>query len=55
LCLPPAPDHTPVTGGDDKEAYFAGCSWTVPEAGTCRLRVSSFEAVSTGELVVSRD
>jgi hypothetical protein len=50
-----APDGTPVLGSDDFKAYLAGVEWIAPETGTYRLLVTSFEAVSTGELVVARD
>jgi len=50
-----APDGTPVVGGDDYKGYFAGFEWVAPAAATYRLRVTSFEAVSTGQLTVSRN
>lgn len=50
-----APDGTPILGSDDYKAYFAGFQWTAPAAGTYKLRVTSFEGVSTGTLVVSRN
>ncbi len=49
-----APDGTPLVGSDDEKAYFAGISWVAPADGTYRLRVTSFEAVSTGILLVGR-
>jgi tetratricopeptide (TPR) repeat protein len=49
-----APDGTPLVGSDDEKAYFAGISWVAPADGTYRLRVTSFEAVSTGTLLVAR-
>ncbi len=49
-----APDGTPVLGSDDYKGYYAGFQWVAPAAGTYRLRVTSFEGVSTGELVVAR-
>jgi tetratricopeptide (TPR) repeat protein len=49
-----APDGSPVVGSDDYKGYFAGLDWVAPAAGTYRLRVTSFEAVSTGELLVAR-
>jgi tetratricopeptide (TPR) repeat protein len=50
-----APDGTPVVGSDDHKGYFAGLdNWLPPADGTYRLRVTSFEAVNTGQLVVSR-
>jgi tetratricopeptide (TPR) repeat protein len=50
-----APDGTPVVGSDDYKAYFAGFVWVAPTAGTYRLRVTSFESVSTGVLSVTRN
>jgi hypothetical protein len=49
-----APDGTPVYASDDLNKYFAGVDWAVPAAGMYRLRVTSFESVNTGELVVAR-
>jgi len=49
-----APNGTPVVGSDDFKAYFAGIDWVAPTTGTYRLRVTSFEAVDTGTLVVTR-
>lgn len=50
-----APDGSPVIGNDDFVDYYAGLDWVAPQTGTYKLRVTSFEAVSTGPLVVSRD
>jgi tetratricopeptide (TPR) repeat protein len=50
-----APDGTPVIGADDTFKYFAALEWIPAISGTYRMRVSSFEAVSTGPLIVSRD
>jgi hypothetical protein len=50
-----APDGTPVIGADDTFKYFAALEWIPAVSGTYRMRVSSFEAVSTGPLIVSRD
>ena len=50
-----APDGSPVLGSDDFRKYLAGFNWTATGTGTYRLRVTSFEAVSTGLLVVSRN
>jgi tetratricopeptide (TPR) repeat protein len=50
-----APNGTPVVGGDDFKGYFAGFEWVAPAAGTYRLRVTSFEAASTGQITVSRN
>lgn len=49
-----APDGTPVVGSDDYKGYFAGIEWVAPSAGTYRLRVTSFEGVNTGKLLVTR-
>jgi len=48
-----APDGTPVLGSDDYAGYMAGFEWVAPAAGTYKLRVTSFEAVNTGILVVA--
>lgn len=50
-----APNGTPLIGGDDFKGYMAGfAGWVAPASGTYRLRVTSFEAVSTGTVVVAR-
>jgi tetratricopeptide (TPR) repeat protein len=49
-----APDGSPVVGSDDDDAYFAAFDWVAEETGTYLLHVTSFEAVSTGVLVVTR-
>lgn len=49
-----APDGSPVVGGDDYDAYFAGFEWVADVTGTYRLWVTSFESVSSGQLVVTR-
>jgi tetratricopeptide (TPR) repeat protein len=49
-----SPDGTPVVGSDDQNGYFAAFNWLAQETGTYRLRVTSFEAVSTGQLIVAR-
>jgi len=49
-----APDGTPVLGSDDYRQYFAGFQWVAATSGTYRVRVTSFESVNTGDLVVSR-
>jgi len=48
------PDGSPVIGADDTNGYYAALNWVAPATGTYVLRVTSFEAVSTGELVVTR-
>jgi tetratricopeptide (TPR) repeat protein len=50
-----APDGTPVVGSDDDNGYFAASGHEAEEDGTYRLRVTFFESVNTGALVVSRD
>ena len=50
-----APDGSPVVGSDDENAYFAAFDWVAEQTGTYRLQVTSFEAINTGELVVTRD
>jgi hypothetical protein len=50
-----APDGTPVVGGDDFKGYFAGFDWVAPAAATYRLRVTFFESIITGNLVVARN
>jgi tetratricopeptide (TPR) repeat protein len=50
-----APDGTPVVGSDDYKGYFAGFVWVAPAGGTYRLRVTSFEGVDTGTLLVARN
>ena len=48
-----APDGTPVLGSDDYKGYFAGFDWIAPAAGTYRLRVTFFESVITGAMLVA--
>ncbi len=50
-----APDGTPVAGSDDDSGYHVAIEWVPPTSGTYHLRVTFFEAVNTGQLVVSRD
>jgi tetratricopeptide (TPR) repeat protein len=50
-----APDGTALTGSDDTNASFAAIAWPAAVTGTFRLRTSSFEAVDTGVLTVTRD
>jgi tetratricopeptide (TPR) repeat protein len=49
-----APDGTPVTGSDDQDKYFAAFEWVAKATGTYRLRVTFFESVNSGELLVTR-
>src|SRR5262245_55191598 len=48
------PYGSPVVGADDTNGYYAALNWVAPATGTYTLRVTSFEAVTTGELVVTR-
>ena len=50
-----APDGSPVLGSDDYQAYFAGFEWVAETTGTHFVRVTSFEAASTGVMSVTRD
>ena len=50
-----APDGTPVSGSDDENVYFAAFEWVAKTTATYRLRVTFFESVNSGELVVVRD
>ena len=49
-----APDGTPVVSSDDENAYFAAFDWVAEETATYMLRVTFFESVNTGALVVAR-
>lgn len=49
-----AADGTPVIGGDDYKAYFAGFAWTASGTGNFHLWVTSFEGVNSGEMTVTR-
>jgi tetratricopeptide (TPR) repeat protein len=48
------PDGTPVIGSDDTNAYMAAFDFVAQNTTTYTLLVTSFEAVSTGTLVVDR-
>lgn len=50
-----APDGTPVLGADDTIAYYAAFDWVAETSGTYHVLVTSFEAVSTGVLNVTRN
>lgn len=50
-----APDGTPVTGSDDANAYFAAFDYAAGLTGTYRLRVTSFESINSGALIVTRN
>jgi hypothetical protein len=43
-----------VLGSDDSWKYFAAFDWIAPSSGTYRMRVTFFESVITGTLLVSR-
>lgn len=49
-----APDGTPVVGSDDERRYFAGLQLPAPATGTYQLLATSFEAISTGALQITR-
>ena len=49
------PDGSPVHGGDDDAGSLACLDWIAPKTGTYEMWVTSFEAVGTGRLTVSRD
>lgn len=49
-----APDGTAVSGGDDDKGYFAAFQWAAAQTATYRLRVTFFEALNSGLLLVSR-
>jgi tetratricopeptide (TPR) repeat protein len=49
-----APDGTPVVGSDDANGYFAAFEWPAAQTATYRLRVTFFEAVNSGLLLVTR-
>jgi tetratricopeptide (TPR) repeat protein len=49
-----APDGTAVTAGDDDKGYFAAFEWPAVQTATYRLRVTFFEALNSGLLLVSR-
>jgi tetratricopeptide (TPR) repeat protein len=49
-----APDGTPVVGSDDAKGYFAAFEWPAAQTATYRLRVTFFEAINSGLLLVSR-
>jgi hypothetical protein len=49
-----APDGMAVTAGDDDKGYFAAFQWPAAATATYRLRVTFFEALNSGLLLVSR-
>jgi hypothetical protein len=49
-----APDGTPVAGSDDGKGYFAAFDWPAAQTTTYRLRVTFFESINSGLLLVKR-
>ena len=49
-----APDGTPVSSSDDGKSYFAAFEWTAPQTAMFRLRVTFFESLYSGLILVSR-
>ena len=49
-----APDGSAVLASDDSHLYYAAFDYVAQQTGTYLLRVTSFESVSTGELLVTR-
>jgi tetratricopeptide (TPR) repeat protein len=49
-----APDGTPVAGNDDSQRYFAGFDFIADQSGTYTVRITSFEGIWTGQLLVKR-
>jgi hypothetical protein len=49
-----APDGTAVTAGDDDKGYFAAFQWPAAQTTSYRHRVTFFEALNSGLLLVSR-
>jgi Flp pilus assembly protein TadD len=55
IALLVSPSGQPVVGSDDDNKYFAAFDYVAQETGTYRVLVTSFEAINTGVLDVSRD
>ena len=55
ICVLATPDGTPAIGADDVNAYFAAFNFVTTQPGTYHLKVTSFESVNTGQLVVKRN
>lgn len=55
ICVLIAPDGTPVIGSDDTNAYFAAFEYAAGVTGTYHMKVTSFESVNTGLMVVKRN
>lgn len=49
-----APDGTPVVSSDDDNSYFAAIHWQATQTATYRFRVTFFESVNYGEILVVR-
>jgi tetratricopeptide (TPR) repeat protein len=49
-----APDGAPVIGSDDGKSYFAAFEWTAPQTATYRLRVTFFESLNSGLILITR-
>jgi hypothetical protein len=49
-----APDGAPLIGSDDGKSYFAAFEWTAPQTATYRLRVTFFEALNSGLILITR-
>ena len=43
-----------MVGADDAKGYFAAFEWPAAQTATYRLRVTFFEAINSGLLVVTR-
>jgi hypothetical protein len=46
------PDGSPVLGSDDASNYFAAFDWTAGATGRYRMRVTFFESLNYGDLLV---
>jgi len=49
-----APDGKPVIGSDDANSYFAAFDWTAAQTATYLLRVTFFESINSGVILVTR-
>jgi hypothetical protein len=49
------PDGTPVVGSDDDSGYMAAFDHVAQVSGTYLVRVTSFESIDTGVLIVARN
>ena len=48
------PAGTPVYGSDDARQYFAQVDHVAEVTGTYQLKVTAFESVNTGDLLLTR-